>query len=138
MSESEFLEAINLHAGNAIVSFSVFATYVFGFITATYIVGARLSKIQVAIISILYIFTSLVWIVSGITHADSFTALVAVHPDYVPSPFWLLPWPILAGSVEISTLVGSLYFLYDVRSKGALPAHLTKSSSGTRQKRRAP
>ena len=117
MSESEFLEVINLHAGNAITSFSVFITYLFGFITAAYIVGSKLSKVQVLMISILYILSCFVWIVSVLTHADSFATLVAAHPDYVPSPFWLLPWPVLAGFIGISALAASLYFMYDVRSK---------------------
>jgi hypothetical protein len=119
LSESEFLEVINLHAGNAITSFTVLVTYLFGFITAAYIVGSKLSKVQVLIISILYIFSSFVWILSTLTHADSFTTLVAAHPGYVPSSFWLLPWPVLAGSAQVSALAASLYFMYDVRSVNA-------------------
>ena len=119
MSESEFLEIINLHASNAITSFTVLVTYLFSFITAAYIVGSKLSKAQVLIISILYIFSSLVWIISTLTHADSFATLVAAHPSYVPSLFWLLPWSFLAGSMGVSALAASLYFMYDVRSEYA-------------------
>ena len=115
MSESEFLEVINLHAGNAITSFTVLVTYLFGFITASYIVGSKFSKVQVLIVSILYTFSSFVWIVAALTHADSFATLVAAYPAYVPSPFWFLPWPLLAGSVGTFALAASLYFLYDVR-----------------------
>ena len=117
LSESEFLEIINLHAGNAITSFTALVTYLFGFITAAYIVGSKLSKVQTIIISILYTFSSLTWMTSTLTHADSFTTLVAAHPGYVPSVFWLLPWPILVLSLGVSTLIASLYFMYDVRSK---------------------
>jgi len=116
LSESEFLEVLNLHAGNAIISVTALVTYLFGFMTAAYIVGSKLSKVQTLIISILYIFSSFVWIICALTHADSFETLVARHPDYVPSLLWFLPWSILVCIVGISALLASLYFMYDVRS----------------------
>jgi hypothetical protein len=119
LSESEFIESINLHAGNAITSLTVLLTYVFGFITAAYIVGSKLSKAQVQIISTLYNFSSFVWIVSALTHSDSFVTLVAAHPSYVPSRLWLLPWLVLTGFIGVSALATSLYFMYDVRSENA-------------------
>lgn len=119
MSESEFLEIINLHAGNAITSLTTLVTYLFGFITAAYLVGSKLSKIQATIISTLYIFSSLAWITTIITHADSFTTLIAAHPGYVPSVFWLLPWSIIVVLVSVSALIASLYFMYDVRSENS-------------------
>lgn len=117
LSESEFLEILNLHASNAMTSLTTLVTYLFGFITAVYIVGSKLSKMQAIIISILYIFASLAWITTALTHTDSSATLVAAYPSYVPSVFWFLPWSILVVSLGISALIASLYLMYDVRSE---------------------
>lgn len=120
MSESEFLEVLNLHAANAITSFTVFISYLFGFITAAYIVGLKLTSVQAAIISILYVFSCSFWIVASLTHADSFAQLIVAHPSYAPSALWMLPWPTMALTLGVSALAASLFFLYDVRSKPIL------------------
>jgi hypothetical protein len=116
MTESEFLEAINLHASNVMTGFNVYLTYVFGFIVGGYVVGSKLSKTQIAIISAIYSVSSLVWMGAILTHAHSFATLVARHPGYIPSPLWLLPWPELAGVIAFSAFLASLYFVYDARS----------------------
>ena len=116
MTESEFLEAINLHASNVITGFSVYLTYLFGYIAGAYVVGAKLSKTQIAIISSIYIASSFAWMAAILTHAHSFASLVAEYPDYVPSPFWSLPWPELASGIAFAAFLGSLYFVYDIRS----------------------
>ena len=117
MNEAEFLEVINLHAANAITSFSVFLTYLFGFVTAAYVVGKRLSRNQTIIVCILYVISCIFWLTSALTHADSFATLVAAHQEYVPSLFWFLPWPVLAVVVGLVVVLASLYFMYDVRSE---------------------
>ncbi|MEZ5572257.1 MAG: hypothetical protein R3E64_09550 [Halioglobus sp.] len=120
MTESEFLEALNLHAANAITSSSVFLTYVFGFVTAAYFVGQKLSRNQTIIVSVLYVIACGFWLTSALTHADSFATLVAANQEYVPSRFWFLPWPLLAVVSGLVVVVASLYFMYDVRSKNGL------------------
>ncbi|MEO0368091.1 MAG: hypothetical protein AAF197_04810 [Pseudomonadota bacterium] len=116
MTESEFLEAINLHAGNVISGYSVYLTYVFGFIAGAYVVGVKLSKTQVVIITSIYSASSFAWMSAILTHAHSFATLVAEHPNYIPSPLWSLPWTELAGGIAFAAFLGSLYFGYDVRS----------------------
>ena len=116
MTESEFIEAINLHAANGITSFSLFVTYVFGYITGAYLVGAKLRLLQVAIVTALYLVTSLTWIASITTHIHSYEAIIARNADFVASPLWLLPWLELTATLTLSTLAASLYFMYDVRS----------------------
>jgi len=117
LTESEFLEALNLHAANAITSFSVFLTYLFGFVTAAYVLGQKLSRSQAIIISVLYVISCIFWLTSALTHADSFATLVAANQEYVPSRLWFLPWPLLAVVVGAVVVAASLYFMYDVRSK---------------------
>ena len=65
MSEAEFLEIINLHAGNAITSFTVYVTFLFGYMTAAYFVGAKLSLLQVTIVSLIYTLAASVWAVAS-------------------------------------------------------------------------
>jgi hypothetical protein len=116
MNESEFLEAINLHASNVITSFSVYLTYLFGYIVGGYAVGSKMRMSQISIVSSIYVLSSLVWIGAILTHAHSFATIVDKYPQYIPSPLWSLPWPELAGAISLSALFGSLYFVYDVRS----------------------
>ena len=123
MTEAEFLEAINLHANNAITSFSLFITYIFGYITGAYLVGAKLRFAQVSIITALYIATSSTWVLSITTHLHSYETLVVKNLDYVPSPLWLLPWVELTAALTVSTLLASLYFMYDIRSNDSISAH---------------
>ena len=121
MSEAELLEIINLHAGNAITSFTVFVTFLFGYMTAAYFVGAKLTFLQVMIVSLIYTFACAVWAVSTLTHAHSFETLIVAHPNFVPSPLWGLPWSRLVALLTSATLVASLYFMYDVCSREVEP-----------------
>ena len=116
MTEPEFLEIINLHAANAITGLSVYITLLFGYMTAAYIVGAKLSFSQVIIVSLVYVFAAIAWGLVSITHAHSFEALVVAYTNFVPSPFWELPWSLLSGVTCFSSLIASLYFMYDIRS----------------------
>ena len=117
MNEAEFLEIINLHAANTMTSFTVFVTFLFGYMTVAYFVGTKLSSLQVIIVSLIYAVAAIVWAVVSITHSHSFESLVTVHPNFVPSPFWKLPWSALNLAMTTSALAASLYFMYDVRSK---------------------
>ena len=53
MSEAEVLELINMHTSNAFSGFAVFLTLLFGYMTVAYVVGARLTKFQVVLITLL-------------------------------------------------------------------------------------
>ena len=116
MTEAELLEIINLHAANAITSLSVYITLLFGYMTAAYVAGSKLSSLQVTIISLVYVFSAIAWGLVNITHAHSLETLVAAHTNFVPSPFFLLPWSLLSGTAWFSCLIASLYFMYDIRS----------------------
>ncbi|MFT5603145.1 MAG: hypothetical protein ACI9G5_000095 [Paracoccaceae bacterium] len=117
MSESEFLEAINLHAANAISVGAIIWALGCGYIVVAYVAGAKLSKIQTIIVSISYVIVIITWGTIGLIHVDSCVNLVAAHPSYIHSVLWLLP--LNAGWVagySVGVIV-SLYFMYDVRSK---------------------
>jgi hypothetical protein len=84
--------------------------------SAAYLAGSKLSSSQVIIVSLVYVFSAIAWGLVNITHAHSLETLVAAHTNFVPSPFFLLPWSLLSGTAWFSCLIAILYFMYDIRS----------------------
>lgn len=119
MSESEFIEAINMHASNGIGSFSIYITFTFAYLTASYLVGARLSRFQAFAVSSLYVLASVGFCLATITHTQSFGALVRAYPQFVNSFGWGLPWSALAGVIQVGGIIISLIFLFDIRAKSS-------------------
>ena len=115
MNESEVLEAINLHAANGINSFTIFLSFTFAYITAAYLAGAKLTTLQVSIVTCIYISAAFGWVASTLTHTHSFETLVAQYPEYMPSPLWRISFSFLAAFVQVPATLASLYFMYDVR-----------------------
>ena len=115
MTEAEVIEMLNLHAANAMNGFTIYISFTFGFLTVAYLAGAKLSRVQVAIISSLYFLAAGTFFLTTITHAQSFEALVAKYPDFIYSIFWHVPWTVLATIVQAGGILASLYFLYDSR-----------------------
>lgn len=115
MTESEVLEVVNLFAGNAISSFSLWVTFTFAYLTATYLVGARLTSIQAITVSFLYLVAAGAFALSRVTHARSFEETFSAYPDFIPSDYWNLPWSILGYVMCLSGMAASFYFMYDIR-----------------------
>lgn len=109
------ISSINLHAANGISSFAIFLSFMFAYITAAYIAGANLTKIQVAIVSTIYVTAACSWVLSTLAHTDSFEILVSEYPNYILSPIWTLPWSVMVAIIAGPATVASLYFMYDVR-----------------------
>lgn len=117
MTESEVLEIINLHAGNAIYSFSIYITLTFAYLTVAYFVGAKMSAFQVAVVSILYFFSGGGFALSGFTHTQSFVALVNQHPEFIHTSLWRLPWLALGIVMTVGGMLICFLFMRDVRNE---------------------
>jgi hypothetical protein len=106
MTEAESLEMLNAHASNAMGSFTIYLTLTFAYLTAVYVVGANLSRMQAILISLLYFSWANAFGFSALAHLQSLEALIAQYPQYIYSPLMHLPWSyfgyvILAGGILV-------------------------------------
>lgn len=120
MTESEVIEAINLHAANAMNGFTIYISFTFAYLVAAYSVGAKLSIRQSSIISLLYVLAASSFALTTITHTQSFGVIVKAYPDFAHSVFWHTPWTGWASTIQIGGIISSLYFMYDIRKKSKL------------------
>jgi hypothetical protein len=115
MSEPEVMEMVNLYAGNAMSSFSLWVSFTFAYLTVAYLVGAKLSNIQVYIVSSLYCFSGGAFALSAVTYTQSFTTLTFTYPEFNPTDLWLMPWTLFSSVMTTGGILASLYFMWDVR-----------------------
>ena len=115
MNEAEVLEQLNLFADNAMNSYALYLTLTFSYLTAFYVAGAQLSKLQATIISLLYFSWALTFSLVATTHIASFESLLSRYPNFVPSIFWQLPWLYLGGVIAAGGILASCYFAFDIR-----------------------
>ena len=69
-------EAMAMWAANAITSFSIYLTFTFAYLTTAYLAGAKLSRYQVSVISILYTVGALISLFSVISNLELYTVLL--------------------------------------------------------------
>ena len=55
MTEPEVMEMVNLYANNSMGCFSLWVSFTFAYLTVAYLIGDKLSSIQLYIISSLYV-----------------------------------------------------------------------------------
>jgi hypothetical protein len=115
VSEAEFLEMLNLHATSAMNAFSIYLTLTFAFLTAIYLIGAKLTKPQSLMIFILYSFWAVSFTLVAVTHLQSLESLVDNYSNFVPTRMWLTPWAPIGGTICAAGILISCYFIVDVR-----------------------
>lgn len=115
MSEIDFVEARNLHASNAMNAFTIFITLTFSYLTVVYIVGTKLLKVQLVLLSLLYFFWAIAFVLVAITHLQSLEAFLEEYPDFVRSRVWSLPWTYFGSTITLGGILISGYFVYNVR-----------------------
>jgi hypothetical protein len=115
MIESEVLEQLNSFADNSMNAWAIYLTLTFSYLTAFYVAGAQLSKLQATIITVLYGCWSLSFALTALTHIASLENMVSEYPDFAPSTFWHLPWLHIAAFISVGGILAALYFAYDVR-----------------------
>lgn len=115
MIESEVLEQLNLFADNSMNAWAIYLTLTFSYLTAFYIAGTQLSKLQATIITVLYGCWSLSFALTALTHIASLENMASEYADLAPSKLWLLPWLHIAAFISVGGILAALYFAYDVR-----------------------
>jgi hypothetical protein len=117
MSEAEVLELINQHTSNAFSGFAVFLTLLFGYMTVAYVVGARLSKFQVTLITLLYSCTEILMTLSLLMETHASEVLIKKYPDFTYSSLQTIPFTLPSAFIESAAIIISLMFMFDIRSK---------------------
>ena len=117
MTEAEVVEMLNTHANNAMTSFTIYLTLTFGFLTAIYVLGAKLSKLQAACVALLYTVWAVAFALTSISHLQAFESLVGNYPDFMRSPLFFMPWAAYAIFVSIGGLLICLGFTYSTVSQ---------------------
>lgn len=115
MCESEVMELVNLYAGNALNSYTIWVSFTFAYLTVAYLVGAKLSRIQLFIVSSLYVITGTAFALAAVTYCESFGALISSYPDFRPTEWWRIPWTLFTWIILGGGMLASLYFMWDVR-----------------------
>jgi len=117
MSEAEFIEVINLHATSAMNAFAIYLSLTFAFLTAIYIVGAKLSKIQALMVIGLYLVWSTAFACVAIVHLLAFDSLIHEYSAFVRTRMFYLPWPEFGVITTAAGILISGYFVLDIRGQ---------------------
>jgi hypothetical protein len=115
MSDAEILEILNLHVSNVISAFGIYLSLTFAYLTAIYLIGVKLTKLQVIPLAFLYIIWAAAFAAAGITHLTSQDLLIAQNPDLFSSFMWRLPWTYIGTAISLLGTLICIYFTYDVR-----------------------
>ena len=115
MTEPEVMEMVNLYASNSMGCFSLWVSFTFAYLTVAYLVGNKLSKTQLYIISTLYVISGGAFAIAAVTYTESFSALNAVYPEFVPTDLWRFPWTLASSLMLAGGMLASLFFMWDVR-----------------------
>ena len=120
MSEAEILEILNLYVSNALTSYTIFISFLFAYIVAVYVAGDALSKPQAILVSSLYFIAAAAPALACIAMCNSVDNLISKHPEIAGSWLWFLPWTVMLSIATSLTMIGSLYFIYDIRRKAQI------------------
>lgn len=120
MTDIDFIEALNLHATNGMSGFALFLTLTFSYMTAIYIVGGKISHLQITLLSLLYFIWAISFALVAITHLQSIESLVTEYPKYIRARMWFVPWSYLGWILTVGGIVICCYFVYDIRSKARM------------------
>jgi len=115
VSEAEFAEVMNLHATSAMNAFAIYISLVFAFLTAFYVVGAKLSTRQATLITSLFLIWCLAFALVAVAHLQTFDSLALEYVHYIRSPLMLLPWTEFGMIITASGLLIGGYLAFDAR-----------------------
>jgi len=123
MSEWELLDVMHGYMNMAVGSFNAYLTIIFGFLAASYLVAHRLKKVEILIISGLFIFGALVMTYSGIAHLIRHYLFAEMLKPQLPELIWFhsVSVIVITAAVMISGIIASLYFMYDRTKQSEIP-----------------
>jgi hypothetical protein len=115
MTEAEVVEMLNTHASNAMNGFTIYLTLTFAYLTAIYLIGAKLSRLQIGFVSLLYIVWAIAFSLVSISHLQAFESVVDQYPEFMRSPMFFMQWVYFGISVTVGGLLICIGFTYSTR-----------------------
>ncbi len=117
MTEYEYAELIATYSSNTGTFFATFLTVLSGYLIAAFVVGSRLSPIQVTILNTGYVVSVIisVWATygAGMVQVHYTELLLATAPD---SPQLGRDWVMITLAIlMLGGLLASLFFMWNVR-----------------------
>ncbi|WOJ95459.1 hypothetical protein R0137_09330 [Congregibacter brevis] len=122
MTEPEVIEMINSHASAAMNSFTIYLTLTFAFLTTIYVVGAKLSKTQAVVVTLLYQAWAISFGLVSITHLRAFDSIAREYPEFMRSQLFTLPWSYFSLAIIVFGLLVSLSYAISNRKESSLAA----------------
>ncbi len=120
MTEYEIIDAIVTLRSEVALHSMNFVSVMFGYIVAAYFVGAKLSKFQVSVITLLYVIWSPLPMMGGydaaITLRDLYTRKQTLSDIELGAFFSLIDYPALAVIVGGFSWLMSIVFMFQVRA----------------------
>ena len=117
MTEAELVESVNSNLGILYSALNLYLTVTMAYLVAAYLAGAKLTRVQVTIISVLFVgaaMMSLIGVVGNGSRAMEYVAILKqMHPErpYSGSPIFPYAGAILLGA----GVIASLKFMWDIR-----------------------
>ena len=71
MSDAEVMELLALYGDTSINAFAIYITFTFGYLTVAYFVGARMSKFQAGMTTLLYVVAASMPMIAVIVRVSS-------------------------------------------------------------------
>ena len=96
-------------------AFGIYISLTFAFLTSVYLIGAKLSRTQMVMVSSLYLAWSIAFSLVAIVHLIAFDSLFEEYTEFARSKLWFFPWTEFATFVLVGGIVISGYFVFDVR-----------------------
>ena len=103
----------------SLTSLSVYFSLIFGYLIVAYFAGAKLTRVQNAILTLLYLCTVIInrvaWL--GIQQAGKKLnlELMELRPDVSQAPLFTDSGIVISTVIFAASIVGSLYFMWHVR-----------------------
>lgn len=101
-------------------AFGIYISLTFAFLTSVYLIGAKLSRTQMFMVSSLYLAWSIAFSLVAIVHLIAFDSLFEQYTEFSRSKLWYFPWTEFATLVLTGGILISGYFVFDVR-RGSIP-----------------
>jgi hypothetical protein len=109
-------EAMAMWSANSITCFTIYLTFTFAYLTAAYFAGAKLSKYQVIIISVLYSAGSLIALLACINNLQFYSVLLS-HSEELRSSITFSGefWAYYITPFFMVGIIVSLSFMWNIR-----------------------
>jgi hypothetical protein len=118
MTQYEALDLAQSAYGNSLAAYAVFVSIVSAYLATAYLVGSELSRVQVRLLTVLFlvVISVVIWAVSAYISWGSVFATTALGESFEQSAMAPQSWvPALMAVIDVLAVAASVYFMWNVR-----------------------